>query len=211
MLAFLCEKYPHTKKHVVFADTGWEHKGAEDWCRNIVSMFGLPLNVCRNKNKTFLTMVEKRGKFPSPKQRQCTSDLKRDPIEIWTRRNTTDFIIVNCMGLRSAESPSRKKRKALSRNNRATNSKRVVWDWLPIKEWTDEDVFSYLIKKAIPLHPVYSFLRRFSCRVCIYMTNEDLLQVKKHDEEAIKIISALEEKTKFTMKPGYSLKELLNL
>jgi 3'-phosphoadenosine 5'-phosphosulfate sulfotransferase (PAPS reductase)/FAD synthetase len=44
MLAVLCEKYPDAKKVVVFADTGWEHKDAEEWCRKIVGMFGLELN-----------------------------------------------------------------------------------------------------------------------------------------------------------------------
>ena len=81
MLAYLCEQYPDIKKHVVFADTGWEHEDAEEWCKSIVEgIFGLKLNVARSKTKTFLTMAENRGMFPGMNQRQCTSDLKRDPI-----------------------------------------------------------------------------------------------------------------------------------
>ena len=94
MLAYLCDKYPHLLKHVVFADTGWEHEDAEQWSRSIVSRFGLPLHVVRNPNKDFFRMVRQRGKFPSPSQRQCTSDLKRNPIfllepirlSVWPRR-----------------------------------------------------------------------------------------------------------------------------
>ena len=35
---------------------------------------------CRAR-KTFFEMVRHRGEWPSPKYRQCTSDLKRGPIE----------------------------------------------------------------------------------------------------------------------------------
>jgi 3'-phosphoadenosine 5'-phosphosulfate sulfotransferase (PAPS reductase)/FAD synthetase len=208
MLAYLCEKYPDMKKHVVFADTGWEHTDAEEWCRKIVAMFGLTLNVVRNKNKTFLTMAEQRGKFPGMQQRQCTSDLKRDPIATWTRQNVKDPIVINCMGLRAEESSNRAKAKRLGRNKRATNSKRTVWDWLPIKDWTEAQIFDYLASKNIPLHPVYNYLKRFSCRVCIFMSQHDLQQVKKHDPEAIDIIARIEEKIGFSLSPAGYIKAL---
>jgi 3'-phosphoadenosine 5'-phosphosulfate sulfotransferase (PAPS reductase)/FAD synthetase len=209
MLAYLCEQYPDVKKHVVFANTGWEHDGVEDWCKQIVAMFGLPLHIVRNKNKTFLTMAEKRGKFPGMKQRQCTSDLKRDPIVSWIKNNVKDPVIVNCMGIRSEESTGRAKQKKLKRNTRETNSKRVVWDWQPIKDWTENQVFDYLKTKGIPLHPVYNYLRRFSCRMCIYMTDHDINQVAKFDPAAIDIISGIEEKIGFSFLQRGFLKDLV--
>lgn len=58
MLAWLCEQYPNAKKHVVMADTGWEHvdkpghwPSAIAWSEGIVAHFGLPLHVVRNPNK----------------------------------------------------------------------------------------------------------------------------------------------------------------
>lgn len=202
MLTYICENYPDVPKHIIYADTGWEHPGAEEWCRGIVERFGLTLNVCRNPNKTFLTMVERRGKFPGPAQRQCTSDLKRGPIQTWTRRNVKSSVIINCMGMRAEESTGRAKLHRLKRNASMTNGVRTVWDWLPIHHWTEQQVLDYLAERNIPLHPVYQHLRRFSCRVCIYMTDHDLNQVRKHDPEAIDIISALEKKINFSMKAG---------
>ena len=210
MLAHLCDKYPSIVKHVVYADTGWEHEGAESWCRSIVERFGLTLHVVRNKNKTFLSMVKNRGKFPSPKNRQCTSDLKRDPITTWIRRNVKDKVVINCMGLRADESPARSKKKRLVRNATQTNSKRTVWDYLPIHTWTEAEVLSYLTACNIPLHPVYKYLRRFSCRVCIYMTDHDLRQVQANDPAAIDIISSLENDINFSMKQGKYLKDIIN-
>jgi len=208
MLAYICEKYPDVTKHVVFANTGWEHEGVEEWCWQIVKRFGLPFNIVKNANKNLLSMTIARGKFPSPEQRQCTSDLKRDPIMKWVRNMVPDNVVVNCMGLRAEESPARKAKRKLGRNKRESNSKRTIWDWLPIHDWSEEKVFSYLKEKGIPLHPVYSYLKRFSCRVCIYMSMEDLHQVKKYDPEAITIISKIERQINFSIKPGFFLDEL---
>lgn len=211
MLAFLCEKYPDMPKRVVFADTGWEHDGTEDWCRQIVARFGLELHVVRSATKTFLTMAEKRGKFPGMNQRQCTSDLKRDPIIKWVRQNVKDPVVINCMGIRSEESTGRAKAKTMKRNSRETNSKRTVWDWNPIKDWTEAEVLAYLEDRGLPLHPVYQHLRRFSCRMCIYMTQHDREQVQKHDPKAVQIIHEIEQKIGFSFFQDGYLADLLNL
>lgn len=209
MLAYICEHYPALRKHVVFADTGWEHADTEEWCRSIVSRFGLELHVARNPNKTFLEMVERRGKFPGMQQRQCTSDLKRGPIQTWIRRNVADPYIVNCMGMRAQESNGRAKMDKFKQNASMTNSKRTVYDWLPIHSWSEEKIYAYLAEREIPLHPVYQYLRRFSCRLCIYMTKEDVKAVATHDPEAIEIVAALEEKIGFTMFQSGSIKALV--
>lgn len=208
MLAYLCEHYPHVTKHVVFADTGWEHPDAEAWCRKIVGLFGLELHVVRNPNKTLLTMAERRGKFPGMQQRQCTSDLKRGPIETWIRRNVKDPVVINCLGIRSEESSGRAKQKKLKRNI-SSNSKRTIWNWLPIKDWKEVEIYAYLEIREIPLHPVYKHLRRFSCRVCIFMTEHDVQQVAKHDPEAIEIVDGIENKIGFTMFQAGSIKTLI--
>ncbi len=209
MLSYLCEKYPHYKKYVVFADTGWEHKGAIDWCNEIVKRFGMDIFVVRNPNKDFFGMVRHRKMFPSPGQRQCTSDLKRGPIQTWIRRNCRERLIVNCLGIRAEESPARAKKRKLSRNIAMTNSKRTVWDWLPIHDWTETQVLKYLSDRNIPLHPVYNYLKRFSCQVCIYMSVNDLKSVAKNNPSAILRIDALEKEIGFTLKPDGAITDLI--
>lgn len=194
--------------HLVFADTGWEHPDTEAWCHNMAALLGIELVVVRNPNKTFLTMALNRGKFPGMQQRQCTSDLKRDPINTWIRQTIRDPVVMSAMGLRSEESTGRAKKKKLSRNVRASNSKRTVWDWLPIKEWSTDKVLSYLEENGIPLHPVYQHLKRFSCRVCIFMTEHDVRNVQLHDPAAIDIIAGIEEQTGFTMFHGRTIRQI---
>ena len=155
-------------------------------------------------------MVRSRGKFPSPAQRQCTSDLKRNPIQTWIRRSCTSGVIVNCMGLRAEESAARAKRLTLTRDRAMTNSKRTVWNWLPIHGWSEIQVRSYLAERDIPLHPVYDYLNRFSCQVCIYMSKHDLTAVQTNNPTAFNRIAELEREIGFTMQPGYTLAEKIN-
>lgn len=209
MLAYLCENYPQVKKHVVFADTGFEHEGAADWCRSIVSRFGLELNIVRNPNKNLLTMAERRGKFPGMNQRQCTSDLKRDPINTWIRRNVKDPVVVSAMGIRSEESTGRSKQKRLKRDGRETNSRRTLWNWQPIKDWNKAEVLAYLKARDLPLHPVYEYLDRFSCRLCIFMSAHDRRAVKDRDPQAVALIAGIEEKIGFSFFPEGFLKDIL--
>lgn len=199
MLAYLCEQYPSLRKHVVMADTGWEHTDAVEWSRAICARFGLELHVVRNPNKTLLTMAQKRGKFPGMAQRQCTSDLKRDPVNKWIRNNLKSPLVFSAMGIRAEESIGRSRMPALSKDDRQTNGVRTVYRWNPILAWKETEVWAYLKARGLPVHPVYGHLRRFSCRVCIFMTDHDLRAVVQHDPEAIGIIATVEREIGFTM------------
>jgi 3'-phosphoadenosine 5'-phosphosulfate sulfotransferase (PAPS reductase)/FAD synthetase len=134
MLGRVRELYPNHPIFVVMADTGFEHVrpiSAEDWSREQVARFALPLSVVRNPNKTYLQMVERRGMFPSSTTRQCTSDLKRGPIEKFVRA-LSQKVIVNCTGIRSEESSQRSKQIPWKANKSLSVAGRSVWDWMPI-------------------------------------------------------------------------------
>lgn len=215
MLAYVSKRFPDAKKYVVFADTGFEHikpVRAEEWARRIAARYGLELSVARNPNKNLLTMILKRGKFPSPSCRQCTSDLKRDPISTWIRQNVPERVVINCMGLRSEESTKRARAAPFRIAKRMTNSVRSVYEWLPIKDWTLTRVLDFHKEENLPLHPVYvwagGYLKRFSCRLCIMMTNAEIRAVREHDPAAFAAMAGLEEKTGFTMKPGQTLYQI---
>src|SRR5277367_6764995 len=106
MTAVLRTLVPPAQCLVIHADLGEvEWDGNVDHIKATIGK--LPLIVCRNDNKTLLEMVERRGMWPSPSQRQCTSDLKRGPIEREIRRHLKahpEFggLVVSCMGIRAA-------------------------------------------------------------------------------------------------------------
>jgi len=139
---------------------------------------GLPLRVCRAK-KTFFEMVLHRQMWPSPKYRQCTSDLKRGPIEKEIRRAISEGkaskLIVNCVGIRAEESSNRKKANPWKYCKRNSKAGREWYDWLPIFKVTEVDVFHRIEKAGQVPHPAYGLgMSRLSCCFCIMSNRSDL-------------------------------------
>jgi 3'-phosphoadenosine 5'-phosphosulfate sulfotransferase (PAPS reductase)/FAD synthetase len=140
---------------------------------------GLPL-VIAEPVKTFAQMVERRGMFPSPQQRQCTSDLKRGPIDREIRRYLAAHPrfggqVVNCMGMRAQESSARSKLASVKRSARNSVAGRDWWDWLPIQDLTVEQVFQVIADAGEKPHWAYGAgMSRLSCMFCIMASQHDL-------------------------------------
>lgn len=129
---------------------------------------------------SFFEMVERRGMFPSPANRQCTSDLKRGPIEREVRRYLKahpDFggLVVNCMGMRAQESASRAKKTVFQFSQRNSKAGREWYDWLPIHDLTESDVFQMIRDAGQEPHWAYAAgMTRLSCCFCIMASAADL-------------------------------------
>jgi 3'-phosphoadenosine 5'-phosphosulfate sulfotransferase (PAPS reductase)/FAD synthetase len=144
----------------------------------------IPVHVTR-ANKTFFEMVEHRQMWPSPSTRQCTSDLKRDPINREIRAYLKEHpehggLVVNCMGLRAQESARRAKAATLKLNGRMSKAGRQVYDWLPIHELTEDEVFALITAAGEKPHWAYAAgMSRFSCCFCIMSSKKDLRTANK--------------------------------
>ena len=122
--------------------------------------------------------------FPSPSMRQCTSDLKRGPIERTVRGITLARkavgiaawgLVVNCMGMRAEESSGRKKLAPFKRHAGNSKAGREWYDWLPIHSMLEPEVFASIAANGQKPHPVYGLgMRRFSCCFCIMASEADL-------------------------------------
>lgn len=173
---------PHEQMVIVHADLG-----AVEWAGAIGHILattnGERFVTCQAR-RTLLQMIEERGMFPSPEQRQCTSDLKRGPIERTIRGITRERqalglpgwgLVVNCMGMRAQESSGRKKLPVFKPSARNSKAGREWYDWLPIHDWDERDVFEMISVCGQKPHPVYALgMRRFSCVFCIMASEEDL-------------------------------------
>jgi len=181
--------YLEVRKHVPRAQIVLVHAdlGAVEWAGAIghilATTAGEPLHTCRAR-RTLLEMIEERGMFPSPQQRQCTSDLKRGPIERtirhilksdWRAASGLPPLVVNCMGMRAEESTSRKKLNPFKFSARNSKAGREWYNWLPIHGWTEAEVFAEIAAAGQKPHPVYSLgMTRFSCVFCIMASEQDL-------------------------------------
>lgn len=178
----LREIVPADQLVIVHADLG-----AVEWAGAIGHILGTTrgerLVTCRAR-RNLLQMIEERGMFPSPEQRQCTSDLKRGPIERTIRGITRERqalgieswgLVVNCMGMRAQESSGRKKLSPFKFSARNSKAGREWYDWLPIHSMLEDEVFATIAAAGQQPHPVYALgMRRFSCVFCIMASEEDL-------------------------------------
>jgi len=210
MLIRLLEIVPPAQLLVVHATLGHvEWPGALEHARDGAERSGLPFIVARAP-KTFIEMVEHRARtypgvpaFPQASNRQCTSDLKRDPIMREVRRYAKARGITNivtCMGMRAQESPKRAKLPMWSRSARGSVAGREWFEWLPIQHLTTEEVFEVIALAGEKPHPAYAAgNERLSCVFCILGSANDARNGAVHNPDLYAEYVALEERTGYTM------------
>jgi 3'-phosphoadenosine 5'-phosphosulfate sulfotransferase (PAPS reductase)/FAD synthetase len=209
MLIRLLELVPARQILVVHASLGAvEWPGALELARDQAAAAGLPFIVAK-ASKTLLSMVEHRfntrpevPSWPSASTRQCTSDLKRGPIQREVRRfaKTHGFrTIVNCLGLRAAESPARSKRQPFTQMG-ISNSVLTWFEWLPVHTMSTEAVFETIAEAGQVPHPAYAAgNERLSCVFCIMGSRQDLRTGARHHPELLQQYADLEARTGYTM------------
>lgn len=197
---------PDEQMVIVHADLG-----EVEWDGNVEHIQRYAGNVpviTATARRGLLQMVEERGMFPSPAQRQCTSDLKRGPIEREVRRHLASLPdhslrVVNCMGMRAQESPSRAKRATWTFSKRNSKAGRIWHDWLPIHHLTEDQVFAAIKLAGQEPHPVYAQgMTRLSCRFCIMASTADLTTAARLSPDLYRRYVALERRIGFTMSPS---------
>jgi 3'-phosphoadenosine 5'-phosphosulfate sulfotransferase (PAPS reductase)/FAD synthetase len=210
MLIELAKVVPLSQMVVVHASLGeMEWEGAKELAESQAEALGIPFIVATAK-KTLLEMVERRFEtrpgvpsWPSASTRQCTSDLKRGPIQREVRRFAYANgykVIINCMGLRAAESSSRAKRLEFRDNPTVSTSKLTWYEWLPIHKLSSAEVFKVIENAGQTPHWAYAEGNdRLSCVFCIMANKDDLKNGRRHRPELFEKYVAMEKRTGYTM------------
>lgn len=210
---------------VVHADLGRvEWKDTKELAAEQAKHYGLRFEVVVRKGREYrgkvlgdlLDHIEERGMWPSSTARYCTSDHKRGQIgRLHTQlakesreAGITDrkVRILNCMGMRKQESPARAKLIAFQNDARNTNGKRHVDTWLPIHDWTEDQVWDDIRQSGIKHHEAYDLgMPRLSCCFCIFATKSALLVAGKHNPELLDQYVAVEEKINHTFRKDFPI------
>ncbi len=221
MYAVVSSLVPHERIIVVHADLGEvEWPGVQDHIRaNIAHELNVVKAVWRDgSEKHLLDMVRCRRRklradgrdaspFPSANQRFRTSDLKRAPVEKFIRGLGAP-LVMNCLGLRAEESHSRAARDAWALNKRLSTAKRTVYDFLPIRDMTLDQVWRTIQASGQRRHEAYDLgASRLSCSFCLFASKADLTIAARARPALYRRYAALEQKTGYTLQPGRSLAE----
>jgi 3'-phosphoadenosine 5'-phosphosulfate sulfotransferase (PAPS reductase)/FAD synthetase len=208
--------YPLDRIVVVHADLGRvEWRGTVELAEQQAKRFGLRFEKMARPQGDLLDHVEARGKWPSSAARFCTSDHKRGQcakiITQLTREasNTKRPAILNCMGFRSEESTARAKRKPFQVDQRLTNGKRRVDQWLPIHDWTKKDVWGTIKANDLPYHPAYDLgMPRLSCCFCIFAPKAALMIAGKANPKLLDTYCEVEEKIEHDFVKGMPIRSI---
>ena len=213
------DDYPRCRLVVVHADLGRvEWQGTKELAQQQAQAYGLEFRAIARPQGDLLTHIEARGMFPGPRTRYCTSDHKRGQIaKVITaldreRRRGDGFRLLNCMGLRAQKSPARRKKRPFAPNGYFSTKTREVWDWLPIHDWTDEEVWADIAESGVRHHEAYDVgMPRLSCVFCIYAPTPALVLAARHNPELLDEYAAVEERIGHRFRVDVSMAEVREL
>jgi len=203
-----------SKLVAVHCDLGEEEwPGTKELAAEHAAHYGLRFEVVKREGRSLLQEIEKRGKWPDSQTRYCTSYYKRDQaLKLMTAlaRTITKWgrsaRILNCYGFRAQESTRRKKLPQFQVNKRASNSMKLVEDWLPIQDWTVEQVWDRIKQAGTRHHPAYNIgMPRLSCRFCIFAPKDALIISARANPELFAKYVAVEQKIGHTFRKALSL------
>jgi 3'-phosphoadenosine 5'-phosphosulfate sulfotransferase (PAPS reductase)/FAD synthetase len=170
---------------VVFhADLGRvEWDGTADLAAEHAAHYRLRFEKIARPQGDLLDQIEQRGMFPDAARRYCTSDHKRGQGRklltqlVAERHDGHPVRVLNCMGFRREESPARAKKEPFRRDESASNGRRHVDEWLPILDWTVDDVWERIRQAGTRHHWAYDAgMPRLSCSFCVLASKSALVR-----------------------------------
>ncbi len=201
--------------HQELANEEWP--GTKDIVQRQADLFGLKCYYSRRRNEdgyeeTLLEYVERRGKWPSRDQRYCTSDFKRAPGARVVTMLKSGFDACNILyvfGFRADESPSRRKKEKFSVNTKLTTKARKVFEYLPVHDWTKEQVWQCIRENNLPYHPAYDLgMPRLSCCFCIFSPFDALVIAGRANPELLKKYVEVEDRIGHDFRNGFKIKSV---
>lgn len=217
---------------VVHADLGrveWE--GTRGLAEEQAAFYGLRFEVVRREQGDLLQQIADRHDrlrakgdtttpaWPSSTARYCTSDQKTSQVvklmtrlvTEWRERTgeTRPMRILNCLGIRAAESCARAKKTPFGPDS-ASNGRRQVDRWLPIFDWTDEQVWATVRRSGVPYHPAYDQgMTRLSCSFCILSSRSDLVRAARLRPDLAREYVELEQRVGHTFRADLSMADVV--
>ena len=213
-----------TREHItknfttVFCDTGWEHPLTYEYIHRIADKLHLDLVTLKSKKYDgMVDLARQHKKWPSPRFRMCTGELKVRPMIDYLLDDVRDNVLI-IQGIRGAESPARAKmskqctyfkyyfepygytkngkpKKHTYRGKDVRAFRAQFSDDLlrPVFDWSAQQVIDYILTAGLEPNPLYKMgYKRVGCWPCVMCSQRDILNIAIQSPERIEQIANLE-------------------
>lgn len=120
--------------------------------------------------------------WPNRDNRWCTSDQKTSQVsklitalcDEARQYKGQQIRVLNCLGLRAEESRDRAEKTEFGPEPKGNSGRRYVDRWLPIKGWSEEQVWDRIHASGVRYHWAYDRgMERLSCCFCVLASPKD--------------------------------------
>ena len=156
---------------------------ADKWVRDGVDQAHIDraLELMVPTGNPFLDLCMWKGRFPSPKARFCTEELKVLPMldKVFFPAGREFDEVYSWQGVRRDESRSRMELPEIDEGEFPG-----MWNYRPILDWTAEDCFDMHRRHGIKWNPLYEQgMGRVGCMPCIMARKGELAEIAKRFPE----------------------------
>lgn len=175
-----------------------EHWAAEGVSQTIIEQ---AIAILQPTGNPFLDLSLWKGRFPSTKQRFCTSELKVFPIQeqvfkpLLQDPDTND--VFSWQGVRAEESAARAKLPVQDEDDQG------IINYRPILNWTAEKVFQFHRDKGVKWNPLYEQgMARVGCMPCVNCVKNELQEIASRFPAEIERVAEWERLVALASKRG---------
>lgn len=165
-------------------------------------------DVCFEKDGEVVRLKSRKGnstrkKFPAVsadlRTRWCSSVVKIDVLARVVNNLYNDCDLLVLTGERREESPARSKYNDVEKY-RSHTKRRNAWQWRPIIDFTEEQVWALFEKYRVQAHPCYELgWSRCSCQTCIFSSSNVWATIYDLSTEKVFFISNMEDEIEHTL------------
>jgi len=182
------EEYEKERLIVIFNDTGWEHPCTYDYLNYLESTLDIKIQHIKPKDYIDLPdLIRKMKRFPHPKFRFCTDELKQTPFQNWLKENNLCGC-TNWVGVRKAESIARRKKYLEVKPNMEypvrmfytsfTYDLKQVRMRFPVVDMSVQEIFEYIKSKKMDVNNLYKEGHsRVGCYPCLLGSPIDFMKL----------------------------------
>jgi 3'-phosphoadenosine 5'-phosphosulfate sulfotransferase (PAPS reductase)/FAD synthetase len=213
-LLLAVEKYGADRCEAVFCDTGWENPVTYEHIVSTTSQLNVKLVILKSeKYDGMIDLATKKKRFPSPKARFCTEELKSKPVIDYVLSHKEHLIIIE--GIRKNESLSRSLMQdqctyfkyyfqPMLNGKKHTYRKKDVKKWAseysadkirPVFNWTAQQVIDYIRENRQEPNSLYfQGFSRVGCFPCIMSRHREVKLIIDNHTDQWKLLTDTEGK-----------------